>query len=293
MEKRRIQQMKGNKTFDLKAIQGANVTPEILAKINKYSLRPLSAEEVFVRRYLMAHNAVDRDNERFPEALLDDFANTLPGKSLLNGHNRLELPLGLYFDASTEEMTPEQFKALTGEDPNLPDNVQMVKVLWGWVYMLKADFTEALAANIDAGIYRHASIGFRASDTIPVKGAFNNVLFYEYVSPGEALEGSIVWLGAQQGATAQKGNEYQNERGGKMDYTKDNPLDPNRKERRRAADCRIPDTAKGHATKCDYTKDNPLDPNRGKKKDAPKVTTDPNDADIYVFGRSGVEQYLA
>jgi hypothetical protein len=152
----------------------------------------------------MAHNAVDRDNERFPEALLDDFARTMPGKSLLNGHDRYTLPLGLFFDAATEEMTPEQFKTITGEEALLPEEIQTVKVLYGWIYMLKSDFNTPMTANIDAGIYRHASIGFRASDLRPIKGQFDNILFWEYMPPGEALEGSLVWLGAQPGATAQK-----------------------------------------------------------------------------------------
>jgi len=192
------------KTLGLKAAQGAEVTPEILAKINKYALTVLTADEVFVRKYLMAHNAVDRDNERFSEKILDDFGNTLPGKSLLNGHDRQSLPIGLYFDANTEELTKEQFTSLTGEEARLPDGIEKCKVLWGWVYMLKAQFNEKMIANIDAGIYRHASIGFRATDITPVKGQYENILFWEYVSPGEALEGSIVWLGAQPGATALK-----------------------------------------------------------------------------------------
>ena len=192
------------KSISFKAAQGAEVTPEILGKINRYALKTLSADEVFVRKYLMSHNLIDRDNERFPEKILDDFAATLPGKSLLNGHDRHSLPIGLYFDANTEELTTEQFTALTGEEARLPEGIVKVKALWGWVYMLKAQFNESMTANIDAGIYRHASIGFKAADIIPVKGQYDNILYWEYVPPGEALEGSIVWLGAQPGATAQK-----------------------------------------------------------------------------------------
>lgn len=191
------------KQFGLKAA-GAEVTPDALTKINSYALAPLTADQVYVRKYIMAHNCVDRDRERFPEALLDDFARTLPGKSLLKAHERDDLPIGLFFDASTEEITPEQFKALTGEDPRLPEGLSMVKVLWGWIYLLKSDFNNQIMSNIDGGIYRHASIGFKASDLIAVKGPFDQVLYFEYMAPGEALEGSIVWLGAQPGATAQK-----------------------------------------------------------------------------------------
>lgn len=213
------------KSFSLKAAQGADVTPELLAKINKFSLRELTAEEVFARKYLMAHNAVDRDNERFPEKLLDDFARTLPGKSLLDGHNRASLPIGLFFDANTEDLTPQQFTTLTGEQARLPEGINKVKILWGWVYMLKADFNESMTANIDAGIYRHASIGFKASDILPIKGEYDNILFWEYVPPGEALEGSIVWLGAQPGATAQK--RYNTEKGA-VSFTPTIPADETR-----------------------------------------------------------------
>lgn len=192
------------KAFGLKAAQGVEITPEILAKINVFALRELTAEEIFVRKYLMAHNAVDRDRERFPELLLDDFARTLPGKSLLSGHDRWTLPLGLFFDAASEEMSPDQFQSITSEEAKLPDGVKTVKVLFGWIYLLKSDFNTPIIENIDAGIYRHASIGFRASDLIAIKGPFEQILYWEYVAPGEALEGSIVWLGAQPGATAQK-----------------------------------------------------------------------------------------
>lgn len=192
------------KSCSVKAASSVEISPDILAKINRYALKPLSVEQVYVRKNLIAHNGVDRDRERFPETLLEDFKNTLPGKSLLKVHDKKSLPIGLYFDAATEDITKERFKELTGEEINLPGAVSVVKILWSWVYLLKEDFNDQIIKNIDAGIYRYVSIGFGASDLITVKGQFDQTLYYEYVSPGEATEGSIVWLGAQQGATAQK-----------------------------------------------------------------------------------------
>jgi len=206
----------GLKQFGLKAT-GAPATSEMLAKINRYALKELTAEDVFIRKILLAHNAVDRDSERFPEDLLDDFKATLPGKALLMGHSRPNPGCGLFFDAETAEMTPEQFKALTGEDARLPEGKTMVKVLWGWAYLLKTPGNEELMTNMDGGVIRFASIGFMASDLNPVKGPFDNILFWEYVRPGEALEGSLVWLGAQQGATVQK----QINEGGKKEMFKE------------------------------------------------------------------------
>lgn len=195
------------KQFGLKAAvaAGAEITPELLAKINAFALKPLSADEVYARKFLMCHSAIDRDNERFPEDLLDHFATTFPGKSFLFAHDRGEfLPLGLFFDASPEVMAGEQFKLLTGEAAQLPDGVSTVKVVWAWAYMLK-EHRQEIVANIDAGIYRHVSIGFRAADIRPVKKEVNGpTLYWEYVGPGEATEGSLVWLGAQPGATVHK-----------------------------------------------------------------------------------------
>jgi hypothetical protein len=194
------------KQFALKAAgAGADVTPDMLAKINRFALKELSAEDVFVRKFLMAHNCIDRDNECFPADMLDQFAATFPGKSMLEGHDRRSRPCGKWFDAATEEMTPEQFTALTGEKAKLPAGATTCKVLWSWGYLLKTPGNDELIQQIDGGVCSHCSIGFAAADLKAVKTDPNGpALYYEYVSPGEALEGSLVWLGAQPGATAQK-----------------------------------------------------------------------------------------
>jgi hypothetical protein len=196
----------GAKVFGIKgAGMGAECTPEMLAKINGYALTPLTVDQVFVRKFLMAHNCIDRDNECFPADMLDQFAGTMPGKSMLVGHNRRDLPCGKFFDASTEEMTPEQFKALTSEEPRLPDGTDQCKVLWAWSYMVKTPGNEELAQQIDGGVCSHCSIGFAAADLTAVReNPTGPAKYWQYVSPGEALEGSLVWLGAQPGATAQK-----------------------------------------------------------------------------------------
>jgi hypothetical protein len=194
------------KSFGLKAaIAGAECTPEMLAKINSYALTALTADQVFVRKFLMAHNCIDRDNECFPSDMLDQFATSMPGKSMLEGHDRRSRPCGKWFDATTEEMTPEQFKAITNVEPRLPDGATSCKVLWSWGYMLKTAGNDELIAAVDGGICDHCSIGFAAADLTAVRKDPNGpAQYYQYVSPGEALEGSLVWLGAQPGATAQK-----------------------------------------------------------------------------------------
>lgn len=194
-----------SKELGVKAVSGVECTPEMLANINRYALTPLKSEDVYVRKFLMAHNCIDRDSERFPEEGLDQFAQTMPGKAVLSCHDRKSLPLGTWFDASTETMSPQQFKSLTGEDPQLPDGINQVKVLWTWMFTLMKDWTQQLRDGIDGGIIRSSSIGFGAADLNAVKESVNGpILYWEYCCPMEATEGSLVWLGAQPGAGAQK-----------------------------------------------------------------------------------------
>jgi hypothetical protein len=197
-----------HKQFSLrgKSAAGAEITSDMLAKVNAFALKELGVDDIYARKCLLAHNCIDRDVERFSEPLLDNFAATLPGKSLLFGHDRRNyLPMGLFFDATTEVMSADQFKALTGEEARLPEGATDVKVLWGWFYIAKTPTSADMITNFEAGVYRHVSIGFAASDLISVKKDINGpTQFYEYIAPGEALEGSLVWLGAQPGATAQK-----------------------------------------------------------------------------------------
>ncbi|GAB63097.1 MAG: hypothetical protein DWB56_06755 [Candidatus Jettenia sp.] len=202
--------MKIAKTTSFKAFgTGKALSDEQLAKINKFALVPLTAEQVYVRKYLMCHSGIDRDNERFHEDMLEDFARTLPGKGFfVEGHpsswsGKGGPGEGRFFDAATEEMPLEKFKETTGEELKLPEGIKNVKVLWGEAYLLKLDSNTDTLAKIDGGIYSFISIGFKAPRQ-EVTDKHGNYLFGEYRPKGEALEGSLVWLGAQPGASVMK-----------------------------------------------------------------------------------------
>jgi hypothetical protein len=198
-----------SKVLSVQAGGSKELTDQQLAKINTYARKPLTKEQIHYVRLLMAHNGIDRDVERFAEDLLVNFANTLPGKGFfVQGHPSAYKGTGapgegLYFDAQTENMTPEEFKHLTSEDIELPDGITGVKVLFGDAYLLALDSNADTRAKIDAGIYRFASIGFKAPlyDITDERG---NYIYGEYRPGGEAREGSLVWLGAQPGAGVMK-----------------------------------------------------------------------------------------
>jgi len=202
--------MEITKTLGFKALgHGKTLSEGQLVKINKFALVPLKEEQVYARKYLMAHNGIDRDNERFHEDILSDFAKTLPGKGFfVEGHpsswsGRGGPGEGRFYDASVEEMSPGQFKELTGEEMRLPDGITKARVLWGEAYLLKLDSNSDMLAKIDGGIYSYVSIGFKAP-IFDVTDERGNRKFGEYRPMGEAMEGSLVWLGAQPGASVMK-----------------------------------------------------------------------------------------
>lgn len=210
---------KGAKQIGLKTFgKGKQASDDQLAKINTFALEPLTADQVYVRRFLVAHNGIDRDRERFSDDLLDQFSKTLVGKGLfLDGHpggwSGSGAPgSGRWFDAGVEFMTPQEFKQLTGEEVNLPEAVTQVKALWGEAYMLKTlSYIDEWGQLIDAGIVSFVSIGFSAPRK-SITDDNGNYLYGEYHPNGEALEASLVWLGAQPGASVKsaQGNQPDN-----------------------------------------------------------------------------------
>lgn len=187
--------------------EAIDITTEDLALINRFALTPLTEDAVYVRRMRLANDRVDRDFERFPLSYLQRFAETIPGKSVLIGHDQGSAPLGLFFKASVEEYNGASYVV-----PSF--------------YMVKTGQNEHDRAQIEGGVYRYASIGFRFDSLICdlcgkdyYGGECPHLLGEEYdgrtatatyggdLRKVEALEGSIVFLGAQYGAEISKWTE--------------------------------------------------------------------------------------
>src|SRR5574343_773788 len=190
----------------------------------------VTAADVHVRQMLLAHNQHDRTGERFPKAYLERFAETAPGKSALSGHDSGSLPLGRFFRADLQTRVEADFPVLVRQAAEGRDRwrqfeftPERVRVTWlkaGFYFPADAE-GEALRGRIDLGVYRDVSIGFRYDDLIcdvcsksyfggdcpHVIGwrAEDNTTLVTGTYGGdpnkaEMLEGSVVWLGAQQQA---------------------------------------------------------------------------------------------
>lgn len=176
-----------------------------LALINKFTKREFKSDELYMRTAILAHNAIDRDGEVFDEALLQRFAETLPGKGLFNKHPRgydgdSGPGLGRWFKASVIDVSIEEARTLLKTDLVFPSGVERAKLLEASYYLPRSDKNRDLILDIDAGVASDVSIGFSASSRSDVVDPSGAIIAKRIHGPGEALEGSMVWLGAQPGA---------------------------------------------------------------------------------------------
>lgn len=193
---------------------------------------------------LLCHDQYDRSYERFTQAYLDRFALTLPGKSVLSGHDAGgysgsgALPLARFFTASVERRSEdipiptrgrrvhrmttgysEGERSAKGAEvvPGFTNERRDVNFLSAGFYFPNDEQAKALLNRIDLGVYRSVSIGFRYDDITCdlcnasylrsdcphiigwelVDGRIVTGTYSGDVERAEALEGSIVYLGAQ------------------------------------------------------------------------------------------------
>ena len=197
------------KIFEVPEWKGVAVDDDVLAEVNKFALKPLSADEIWVRRMTLAGDAYDRDHERFSPTVLRQFAETLPGKSFLIGHAHDTAPVGRFFRATVK------------------GNESGKRRLESHIYGLRDG--NGIEPYIDAGIYHSVSIGFKAEKLLcdvcggdmksgtcphyPGKTYDSVTATGTWEGKAEALEGSLVFLGSQRGAQFVKAADRKTEQG--------------------------------------------------------------------------------
>lgn len=130
-----------------------------LETIRRFALRDVTAEDVFLGKMALANDQVDRSHERFPVTYLQRFAETLPGKPVLVGHDQKMRPVGKFYSA---DVVPRSDG--TGNDLIAR-------------YYLRSDHD--LAKDIELGIASGVSIGARADRR------FCGVCSKDYDAPGK------------------------------------------------------------------------------------------------------------
>lgn len=132
------------KSAEVKAL---DVTEDDLTKINKFALSPLTAEEVFTFKVIMADNETDdRNFEPFNLRALKDLQRLYIGKTVIKDHKRsADNQVARIYETELKE-------ARRSTGANEPYTQLIAKC-----YMVKTDSNADLIAEIKAGIKKEVS----------------------------------------------------------------------------------------------------------------------------------------
>lgn len=120
-----------------------------LALINRQTLRPLTADEVFTFRLAACDDQVDRDLERFTLRALEEMAERYVGRPLLMDHHW-----------SAHVQTGRVYAARVGDRPEGGKRLELD------CYIPKLDQTAQVIAAIESGLLRECSVGCAAEQSL-------------------------------------------------------------------------------------------------------------------------------
>lgn len=132
----------------LKSLDNQQIS-SALEKINQYSRKELSADDVYIFNVALCNNDIDRDTEQFTLESLNVMADLFKGKTGIKDHTyQTDNQVARVFD--TEVVQVEGKTTKTGEP---------FYELRASCYMLNNEYNKALIDEIDAGIKKEVSVG--------------------------------------------------------------------------------------------------------------------------------------
>jgi len=136
-------------------LTAGEVTEEELKAINKYTLEPLKAEEVFTFKAVLCDNEVDRDFERFSQKALQDMQKLFLGKTVIKNH---------IHSADNQVARIYATELVTGS--KTLKSGELYTQLVAHCYMVKTPGNADLITEIKAGIKKEGSVGCSVSSSI-------------------------------------------------------------------------------------------------------------------------------
>lgn len=184
------------------AVESQELTDEELAKINKFSLKDLSKEDVYTFKLRVCDNEIDRDYEVFPLSTLEKLKDLFIGKTIIKDHSsRADNQVARIYDT---ELVTESGRTKTAEP---------YTSLIAHCYMVKTESNKDLITEIDAGIKKEVSVGCAIGEVVcSICGTDNRkrwcehwngkeyegrTCYFELKSPIDAYEVSFVAVPAQ------------------------------------------------------------------------------------------------
>ena len=192
-----------------------------LALINRYSLRELTADDVYCFNVVLCDNEVDRDLERFTDEALEALAGLFAGKTGIKDHG-----------GTASNQIARLYRVEVEETREKNSLGKPLKRLHGSAYMLRTEENKATIEAIEGGILKEVSVGV-ATKSGPCCSICGERLFFswstarnkckndhvkgetydgircigELKDPADAYEFSFVAVPSQRGAGTTKGFE--------------------------------------------------------------------------------------
>ncbi len=191
---------------------------QAVEKINKFTRKAVTADEVYAFAVVLCDNEIDRDNERFSIAALNGLAKLFVGKTGIFDHNpKGENQTARVFDC---EVKTDSKKMTSAGEP--------YTYLYAYAYMMKTKKSEDLILEIDGGIKKEVSVSCQVGVQIcsicgadlgkkscaHVKGKYYGEKLCSVIldNPTDAYEWSFVAVPAQRNAGVTKRyGDFENE----------------------------------------------------------------------------------
>lgn len=194
---------------------GEAVTAEQLERINQFTRRELTADEVYVFSVILCDNEVDRDYEQFPEASLEKLGELFVGKTGVFDH-----------DPKAENQSARIFETKLLRESGTNSLGEPYICLKAWAYTVRCEKNADLILEIDAGIKKEVSVGCAVDEVLcSICGAnqktapcshqkgesYDSALCYHLLmNPADAYEWSFVAVPAQKNAGVTKTKKSRN-----------------------------------------------------------------------------------
>ena len=136
-------------------LEAQEVTEEELRAINKYTLTPLKAEEVFTFKAVLCDNELDRQYEHFTPKALQDMQKLFLGRTVIKDHI-----------ASADNQVARIYATEVQDTGKLLKSGEPYMQLLAHCYMVRTESNADLVKEIQGGIKKEGSVGFRPSSCV-------------------------------------------------------------------------------------------------------------------------------
>jgi hypothetical protein len=159
------------------SLTAQEVTEDELKLINKHTLEPLTADQVFTFKAVLCDNEVDRVFDQFTQKALQDMQKLYLGKTVIKDHLR-----------KTDNQVARIYATELVQGSKTLKSGEIYTQLVAHCYMVKTAGNADLIAEIKGGIKKEGSVGFAASGSICSICGTDNTKSYCRHWPGKTYD---------------------------------------------------------------------------------------------------------